>query len=76
MPQFAEKLEKDIKDDLTAGLWEMVNSTIDLGVQLPKRDFGIVTNIWSRNIPVSFIKIIRLKEPARIVDLFSNDKNQ
>ena len=37
MPQFAAKLEKDIKDDLAAGLWEMVNSTIDLGVQLPQR---------------------------------------
>ena len=37
MPKFAAQIEADIKDDLTAGLWEMVNSTIDVGVQLPKK---------------------------------------
>ena len=36
MPKFAAQIEADIKDDLTAGLWEMVNSTIDVGVQLPQ----------------------------------------
>ena len=30
-------MEQDIKDDLQAGLWDLVNSSsIDLGVQLPK----------------------------------------
>ena len=37
IPLFAAEMEQDIKDDLQAGLWDLVNSSsIDLGVQLPK----------------------------------------
>jgi len=40
MPKFAEKLENEIKQDLNMRLLEMMNSTIDLGIQLPQRDPG------------------------------------
>lgn len=36
IPLFAAEMEQDIKDDLQAGLWDLVNSSsIDLGVQIP-----------------------------------------
>ena len=36
IPLFAAEMEQDIKDDLQAGLWDLVNSsTIDVGVQIP-----------------------------------------
>ena len=41
MPMLAAEMEQEIKDDLQAGLWEMVNSSaLDLGVQIPTVEVG------------------------------------
>ena len=45
MPLFAAEMEQDIKDDLQAGLWDLVNSTTDLGIQLPKDSFQKLAKI-------------------------------